>query len=76
MEGVTYDCFASPPTDEEIIGRLIQSPEDKHPVVKKRLEHFRRFVPEMEREWSDKIIRINADKDSQAVFESVCESFI
>ena len=41
VQGVTYNTAVDPPQDEEVIAWLIQSPEDKHIVVKKRLERYK-----------------------------------
>ena len=41
LQGIYYNTSTNPPTDAEVIERLIQSPEDKHPVVKKRLERHK-----------------------------------
>ena len=76
LQGVTYDCLENPPQDQDIVDRLIQSPEDKHHVVKQWLEKYKLFINEIEDNYGDKIIRINADRSSDEIFNSICECFI
>ena len=47
LEGIAYNCLVDPPQSTEIVDRLIQSPEDKHQIVKKRLENYKQFVAEI-----------------------------
>jgi adenylate kinase len=74
LSGIFYNTSTDPPTDMEIITRLIQSPEDCHPVVKKRLQRYKSFISDMEDEYPRLMIRVNADADEEAVLASICES--
>ena len=46
--GIYYNTMKNPPTDERILGRLIQADEDCHPVVKKRLKKYKELLPVIE----------------------------
>ena len=59
---------------EESLDRLIQSPVDSHPIIKKKLVEFRNFLPNMEAEYKKNLIRINAEEASDRVFANFCEA--
>jgi adenylate kinase family enzyme len=71
LTGTYYNTATHPPTDEAIISRLIQSPEDAHHIVKKRLDRFKIFLDELEK--TNRVTRINADTSLDAVFASISE---
>ena len=50
----------NPPTDERILGRLIQADEDCHPVVKKRLKKHKELLPVIEEHYG-KVSSVRAD---------------
>jgi adenylate kinase family enzyme len=61
----------------DVQGRLVQQKEHTHPLVKRRLQHYRNLLPIIEENYSKNLIRINAEEsenDSEQVFSNICEA--
>jgi adenylate kinase len=65
VDGVYYDIYNNPPTDLEVLSRLIPAPEDQHHVVEKNIMNLRKNL-----DIEDSII-INADNDPETVFTDI-----
>lgn len=72
MNGIYYDAFNDPPTDDKIISRLIHSPEDDHHVVKKCIERHKEFIMDIQKKLDvGELIIINADNKPETVFMDI-----
>lgn len=72
VNGIYYDAFNDPPTDDKIISRLIHSPEDDHHVVKKCIERHKEFIMDIQKKLDvGELIIINADNKPETVFMDI-----
>jgi len=58
-------------SDQNVLNRLVHSPEDTHSQIKKKLMEYRAFKHLMDSEFSSIMTRISAEQDNAAVFKSM-----
>ena len=74
VTGIVYNMKASPPTDGEIVSRLLTRECDRLEIVKKRLKAWKEFLPKIEESYKDKRVTLNADKPIVTLAETISES--
>jgi len=61
-------------TDEVMLKRMLHRPEDQHPQIKKKLLEYRAFKQLIDQEYSQQLIRINAEQDAPTIFKNLTQA--
>lgn len=65
VAGVYHNVYTNPPTDPEVLSRLVHPPENEHQVVKKNIMNLRKKLD------IENLIIINADNEEKTVFADI-----
>ncbi len=71
--GRMYNIKEFPPSDEAVLKRLIELPEDNEAILKARITHWNNNLYLIEEEFGDQITTIPADQSVQEVTKSIAE---
>ena len=71
MDPVTGNTYGprNPPDKAEILERLVQNPEDRHDVIRKRLENFKQNYMKLRTEYRTISAEVRADMDPDLLSE-------
>jgi adenylate kinase len=71
--GRMYNIKEFPPTDEAVLKRLIELPEDNEAILRARITHWNNNLYLIEEEFGDQITTIPADQSVQEVTKTIAE---
>lgn len=71
--GRMYNIKEFPPSDEAVLKRLIELPEDKDAILRARIAHWTNNLYLIEEEFGDQITTIPADQNLTEVTKSIAE---
>ena len=73
LEGTVYDMDTAPPTDESVIGRLIELPDDNEAAVRSRISHYNHQLHFIEEAYKDMLFTVQADQPIEQVTEVISD---
>jgi adenylate kinase len=71
--GRIWNIKEFPPTEEAVLKRLIELPEDKESILRARISHWTENLYLIEEEFGDLITTIPADQTVSEVTKSIAE---
>ena len=71
--GTIYDLDMSPPTDENLIARLVELNEDKESVVRSRIQAYNTQQHHIEEAYKDMLFTVQADQPIEQVTEVISD---
>jgi len=69
--GTHYNLQVNPPRDEATASRLVELPEDKEPIVKKRLEMWQAQVSNLEEAFKSNLLNVSSDRSPELISEQI-----
>ena len=61
-------------TDEKHLSRLEHKEEDQHPQIKKKLIEYRTFKQLIDQEFSNQLVRINAEQPKKTILKNFVQA--
>ena len=76
IDGKYYNLLKDSATlPEDVVNRLVQTPENSHAHVKKLLQDYRNFLSTVENEYRKQLVRINVeDAEEKEILEKLCDA--
>jgi len=71
VTGKIYHMKFDPPTDEQVIARLVQRSDDSEEKVRPRLEAYKQYAEVLEQKYSKVLSRVNGDQPPNDVFIAI-----
>ena len=74
VTGAAYNLEASHMIDEAVSERLLEQPEDKPAIVKKRFEHWTNNLSLLEETYKQMILNVQGDKPIESINELISDA--
>lgn len=69
--GIYYNLQVNPPRDEATASRLVELPEDKEAIVKKRLDMWQSQVSNLEEAFKSNLLNVSSDRSPELISEQI-----
>lgn len=69
--GTYYNLQVNPPRDEATASRLVELPEDKEAIIKKRVENWNSQVSNLEEAFKSILLNVSSDRSPELISEQI-----
>lgn len=73
VTGIQYNLEVNPPSDENVVNRLIEAPEDKYAAVKQRYVEWGKQVGKVEEQYKMVVSVMQSDKAMDQLTDAIAD---